>query len=85
MDFLTDSIFLDSLTWLSLIVTIIGLYYIGKKNKLGFVYHTVSVIIQGYLFYIYKDWPLVAQMLILTGFNIRNYFLWRNEDANDNN
>ena len=75
---------MDILVWvisaISLITTLIGLYYIGKKNKWGFIYHTASVICQGYLFFILSNWFLVIQMIILAAFNIRNYFLWRNEE-----
>jgi hypothetical protein len=66
---------------ISLITTLIGLYYIGEKNKLGFVHHTISVIIQGYLFFVLQNWFLVIQMLILAIFNVRNYLLWRREDV----
>ena len=65
----------------SLITTLIGLYYIGEKNKWGFVYHTVSVTIQGYLFFVLNNWFLVIQMVILSIFNIRNYLLWRKDDV----
>jgi hypothetical protein len=66
---------------ISLITTLIGLYYIGEKNKWGFVYHTISVGIQGYLFFVLSNWFLVIQMIILAVFNIRNYIKWRSEDV----
>ena len=66
---------------ISLITTLIGLYYIGEKNKWGFVHHTISVAIQGYLFFVLQNWFLVIQMIILAAFNVRNYYKWRSEDA----
>lgn len=60
----------------SLLTTIIGLYYIGEKIKIGFIYHTVSIICQGYLFYLVSNNFLIVQMIILAIFNIRNYFKW---------
>lgn len=65
----------------SLLTTIIGLYYIGEKDKRGFVYHTISIVCQGYLFLIISNWFLVFQMVILAVFNIRNYLKWRNEEC----
>ena len=64
---------------ISLITTIIGLYYIGEKNKLGFIHHTISILCQAYLFYLQSNWFLILQMLVLVIFNIRNYFKWRKE------
>ena len=63
----------------SLITTIIGLYYIGEKDKRGFIYHTVSVSCQAWLFYIEDNWFLIIQMIILIIFNIRNYIKWNAE------
>jgi len=68
---------------ISLITTLIGLYYIGEKNKWGFVHHTISVVIQGYLFFVLQNWFLVIQMIILAAFNVRNYYKWRSEDGNN--
>lgn len=72
---------------ISVITTLIGLYCIGEKNKLGFVLHTISVTCQAYLFYILPEpnWLLIIQMLILAIFNVRNYFKWRSEDVITNN
>jgi hypothetical protein len=64
---------------ISILTTLIGLYYIGEKNKKGFILHTISVGCQAYLFYILPEpnWLLIAQMLVLAIFNIRNYFKWK--------
>ncbi len=65
---------------LSLLTTIIGLYYLGEKDEKGFLIFTFSLLCQLYLFYILSNWFLVCQMLILIIFNMRNYFKWRNEN-----
>lgn len=67
---------------LSLITTIIGLYYLGEKNKNGFIIFTFSLTCQLYLFYVISNWFLVFQMIVLMIFNMRNYFKWRNENEN---
>ncbi len=66
---------------LSLLTTIVGLYYLGEKDKKGFLVFTFSLGCQLYLFYILSNWFLVIQMIVLIGFNIRNYYKWRKEDA----
>ena len=66
----------------SVIATIIGLWCLGKKYKAGFMWHTVSVIIQAYLFFLQNNWWLIAQMAILVIFNVRNFLIWRKEDKN---
>lgn len=73
------------LTWvlsgISLPTTIIGLYFLGEKNKLGFVYFTISLLCQLVLFAAQKNIFLSLQMIVLIVFNIRNYLLWKMEEC----
>ena len=39
----------------SLITTIIGLYYLGEKKAVGYIWFTISLACQMYLFYISKN------------------------------
>ena len=64
---------------ISLITTIVGLYFLGEKNALGFVVFTISLICQLYIFYKQSNWFLVFQMVVLIIFNLRNYKKWVTE------
>ena len=77
MDFLTINIILSLV---SLITTVIGLYYLGEKKANGYVWFTISLVCQMYLFYINKNIFLIIQMIILIIFNIRNYRKWKMEE-----
>lgn len=68
--------FLRILEITSLIMTVIGLYFIGEKDPLGPLFHMVSLICQMIIFYKNKNWFLIFQMIILIGFNIYIYFKW---------
>ncbi len=73
------------LTWIlsiiSLITTVIGLWWLGEKNKNGFLIFNVSLNCQLILFYLQKNWFLVAQMIILIAFNTYNYLKWRKDES----
>lgn len=75
MDVLTVTI---SVT--SLLATIFGLLLLGKKEKLGFVIFTLSVLLQAILFFKLSNWFLFTQMFILAFFNMKNYLKWKKEE-----
>jgi len=65
---------------ISLLATIVGLWYLGNKKKSGFVIFTISVLLQAILFFKLSNWFLFVQMFILAGFNMHNYFKWKKEE-----
>lgn len=67
----------------SLITTLIGLYYVGEKNKVGFILYIISLLCQTYLFCKIDNWFLVVQMFVLIVFNAVNYFKWRKDEKNE--
>ena len=65
----------------SLITTIIGLWFLGEKKAKGFIWFTVSLGCQIYLFSMPchregPNWFLVVQMIVLIVFNIYNFMKW---------
>lgn len=68
---------LEILSAFSCLMTVIGLWLLGNKNKNGFLIFTLSLIAQTYIFYVGNNGYLVVQMLILITFNIINYFKWK--------
>lgn len=60
----------------SLVTTIIGLYFIGEKDAIGFLVFDVSLCCQIYIFCKNKNWFLVCQMIVLILFNTYNYIKW---------
>lgn len=74
MDVLTAT-----LSSISLVATIIGLIKIGNIQKSGFVWFSISLMIQAYLFIQISNWFLLVQMVVLIGFNIKNYLKWKRE------
>ena len=68
-----------TLSIVSLITTLIGLYLLGEKKAMGFIIFTLSLSCQLYIFYTQQNWFLVVQMLVLIGFNIFNYRKWSKE------
>jgi hypothetical protein len=69
------------LTGISLITTLIGLYFVSEKQKSGFIYYTISIAVQGYIFIVEAKWLLVIQMVVLILSNIYVYLKWRSDDA----
>lgn len=69
-----------SISSISLLATIVGLWFLGNKKKLGFVIFTVSVLLQAILFFNQSNWFLFIQMFVLAGFNMYNYFKWKKEE-----
>ncbi len=70
---------------ISLVTTLIGLYLLGEKKALGFVIFTISLSCQAYIFYVpdHRDgpnWFLIFQMVVLIVFNLINYRKWNTED-----
>jgi len=61
---------------ISLITTVIGLYFLGIKEAYGFLIFDISLCCQGYIFYKSKNWFLLFQMFVLITFNTYNYFKW---------
>ena len=64
----------------SLLTTVCGLYYLGEKRAQGYIWFTISLTCQLYLFYITQNLFLVIQMIVLIIFNIRNYRKWKMEE-----
>ena len=73
------------LTWtlsiVSLITTIVGLYWLGNKNINGFLIVNVSLNCQLVIFWFQSNWFLVIQMVILIAFNTWNYLKWRKDES----
>lgn len=67
------------LGFISFIATIIALYLLGVPNRLCFVAFTVSMTIQGVIFYRTKQWWLIAQMVLLIFFNLVNWIRWTSQ------
>jgi len=67
---------------ISLITTFIGLYFVSEKNKIGFIYYTISLCCQLYLFAIQGNVFLVVQMIVLIISNMYVYLKWRKDDGN---
>ena len=65
---------------ISIVTTLIGLYFVSEKKKCGFIYYTISLTAQGYLFVLQQNWLLVLQMLILILSNVWVYWKWRKDD-----
>ena len=63
----------------SLAMTIHGLFLLGNKVEFGFIMFSISLLCQLYIFIIQENWILVIQMIVLIGFNLRNYRKWTNE------
>ena len=61
---------------ISLITTIIGLYFIGEKKAIAFHIYNISLTCQMILFYFQSNWFLVIQMLVLMAFNLYNHYKW---------
>jgi len=70
---------------ISLITTVIGMYYVSKKIKTGFIYYSISLVAQLILFTMLSNWFLVLQMIVLLTSNVYIYWKWRKDDVNDNN
>lgn len=68
------------LSIISLLTTIIGLYYLGEKKAIGFLIFTVSLLCQMWIFYLQNNKFLLIQMIVLIIFNVWNYFKWMKED-----
>ncbi len=65
----------------SLITTVIGMYYVSKKIKTGFIYYSISLIAQLILFTMLSNWFLVLQMVVLLTSNVYIYWKWRKDDV----
>lgn len=67
------------LSIISLITTLVGLYFLGEKKAKGFLIFAISLVCQMGIFYIYDNFFLFCQMIILIIFNIWNYCKWIKE------
>ena len=76
---------MDFLIWplqiVSLITTLVGIYFIAKKIRFGFVCYIVSLLCQGALFSMRNDWVLVFQMLVLITCNFYAFNEWKKGDT----
>jgi len=61
---------------ISMLTTFIGLYFVSEKNKSGFIFYTISLGCQLYLFLIQENWFLVSQMVVLILSNLYVYIKW---------
>jgi len=68
---------------ISIITTIIGLYYVSEKLKAGFIYYTISLLCQAILFAFQKNWLLVLQMLVLICSNMYVFWKWRKDEKRE--
>lgn len=64
---------------ISLISTIIGIYYVSEKKAVGFLLYTISLACQYKIFLDQENWFLVFQMLLLIALNLYTYFKWMRE------
>jgi hypothetical protein len=64
------------LSIISLITTLIGLYFLGEKKASGFLVFTASLLCQMYIFHSQSNWFLFFQMAVLIIFNVVNYRKW---------
>jgi hypothetical protein len=70
------------LSIISLITTLIGLYHLGEKERIGFLIFTISLMCQMWIFYLQNNKYLFVQMIVLIIFNIWNYFKWKKGGQN---
>jgi len=70
---------LNYLGLISFVLTIIALHLLGQPSRKTFPIFIVSVAVQAYIFFITKQWFLMAQMGVLLGYNIRNWIRWKKE------
>lgn len=76
MDFLNNVV-----GCISLLTTVIGMYYVAKKIKTGFIYYSISLIAQLILFIVISNWFLVLQMIVLLMSNVYIYWQWRKDES----
>lgn len=69
-----------TLSIISLITTLIGLYLLGEKRESGFLIFTISLMCQMWIFYSQGNKFLFIQMIVLIIFNVWNYCKWTKED-----
>ena len=63
----------------SFVLTIIALHLLGRPDRRTFPVFLVSIIIQAIIFYSTKQWFLLGQMVVLFGYNIRNWESWKKQ------
>lgn len=67
---------LNKLGVISLVLTLVSLFFVGEKIALGWLIFIVSYAIQIFVFYKTKQKFLIIQMVILSIFSIYNYNKW---------
>ena len=70
---------LNYLGLISFVLTIAALHLLGQPSRKTFPIFIVSVTIQAYIFFVTKQWFLMAQMGVLLGYNVRNWIRWKKE------
>lgn len=70
---------LNALGAASFVLTIIALHLLGQPNRKTFAVFIVSIAIQAYIFYVTKQWFLLAQMGVIMFYNVRNWINWKKE------
>jgi hypothetical protein len=68
--------FNNILGFISFLLSIIALYYMGVPDRIFYWIFSLSLFLQAIVFYRTKQWFLILQMIMLLGFNIINYFRW---------
>ena len=66
------------LDWIDAIYTILGIYFLSTKNKLGFILNAVGAISGFILFIILNSYPFMVLNIILVGLNLYGYLKWKN-------
>ena len=73
-----ESVTLDIwLTGVAFALTCLALNWLGRKDRYAFLVFAVGCTINGYVFWRAGQWFLVAQMVVINLYNIRNFILWK--------
>jgi len=73
-------VFLNFISIVSLITTVIGLILIGEKRASGFLVFIVSLLCQIFIFYQSNNTFLIVQMIVLIIFDYLNFLKWTKGD-----
>ena len=72
-----------SIQIISLLTTIVGIYFVSEKKKCGFLLYIVSLMCQAFLFGKNSYWFLLFQMLVLIVCNLLTYLKWKKGEINE--
>ena len=71
--------------WIAAIVALTGVYFIGRKNKYGFLICAVSGVIWCCVALSTGVYGLLLEVVLLFILNIYNFNKWRKEEKRKNN